>query len=438
MKPKLFISYTTRGATEADETRNRDRAQELSRRFTERGKVEPLLDRERIEKGKPWRPVLHEMLARAHGGVIVISREALNSEWVAQEAAILEHRRRRSDWFALMPVLVDGVQAGDLARSRLEAVDLADLQAFAGDDETVLSEIVEAVEEHFASWQPRSAESEVRDKVFDRLRGIHHSVLRSCARELDLSVDGILADEKLSDLLAREIADRMISILVEGKIQPILTGLQALHPALDRKAATVVFDTVVPFCVDRGAAVRLRKAVLGNRERAAVGVNARLVATAELYARRASIPLSNWTINATLNRYGEEPDAGNGPAVDSEGAPVDVVAEVETVLCRKLKTRPAKLARKISTLVTALKQPQLMVISGEIDDDQLETLENKYEHLRLFVLTAEKKPSTPEWHWKRVEFLDPELADDAEAEGGEGAFALHGLAREALERFGSD
>lgn len=439
MKPKVFISYTTRGETDADRERNVARAAELYRLLEKGGKVLPLRDKERLELeiGEPWRPVLHEMLARAHGGVLLISPEALGSPWVAQEAAILEHRKLRTDWFALVPALVGGAQAGDLAGSALAAVEIGDRQSLVGSDDEVLAQIVAEVEKSFEDWQPRDAEAQVRDKVFTMLRGIDHSVLSLCAQQIGLDLDGFLADEKLSELMARAIAERMIEILAGGEIQPVLTGLQALIPALERKRAVDVFDTVRPFCVDAGVATKLRDAVLGTPGRPVVGVNAGNPATGTLCAERASIPLSNWTVNTTLDRYGEAAveDEAEPSVVDDGGEPADVVAEVETVLCRELNAKPATLAAKITGLVK-LKQPQLMVIPGEVDDRQLETLAKRYRALRLLVLTETRKPGTTEWPWQDVAFLDPGLADGVEE--GDGAFALHELAREALAGFGND
>ena len=66
-----------------------------------------------IPTGEAWFPYLSEWMAECDGAVILFSKEALESQWVRAEAAILSWRKRRQPSFKLIGVLLDGVKPED-------------------------------------------------------------------------------------------------------------------------------------------------------------------------------------------------------------------------------------------------------------------------------------------------------------------------------------
>ena len=69
-----------------------------------------------IPAGADWELRLNEWMAECHAAVILFSKAALHdSDWVKKEAAILSWRREIEEGFTLIPVLLDGLSAEDLA-----------------------------------------------------------------------------------------------------------------------------------------------------------------------------------------------------------------------------------------------------------------------------------------------------------------------------------
>ena len=61
--------------------------------------VDALVDYARLQDGAPWPKQLHEWLARCHAGLILLTKDALASDWVLKEATILTWRQSLNDRF---------------------------------------------------------------------------------------------------------------------------------------------------------------------------------------------------------------------------------------------------------------------------------------------------------------------------------------------------
>lgn len=107
-KPRIFISYARSSA------RSVDQIPALKRALADAG-FDTLQDVD-IALGEDWEPKLEGWLADCHGAVVFVSAEALASEWVAREVAILIGKRKLAgpQRMRIVPIAVGGLDWDDL------------------------------------------------------------------------------------------------------------------------------------------------------------------------------------------------------------------------------------------------------------------------------------------------------------------------------------
>ena len=119
-------------------------------------KITPLLDQEGLGAGDYWREKLYIWMAKAHGAVLLLTEEALDSEFVPIEASVLAWRSRLQPDFVFVPVLVGNVTREDLKKGVLGKLYLEEIQMAAGDDpQTVAAKVVEAFRNRKLIRRPR-------------------------------------------------------------------------------------------------------------------------------------------------------------------------------------------------------------------------------------------------------------------------------------------
>ena len=116
---------------------------------------EILLDVGRIDPGEEWRAKLLYWLGTCRGAVILFSKDALNSDWVKIETAVLSWRRSQDPRFLLVPALLAGVKDNDTEFALFKPVQLREIQfakvAQTGNTDEDVRAIVEAVVKPFES-----------------------------------------------------------------------------------------------------------------------------------------------------------------------------------------------------------------------------------------------------------------------------------------------
>jgi hypothetical protein len=123
---KIFISHSTK-TEEAEVFLNAVR-DALSADFDVR------LDRTGLQGGDDWRGKLYRWMDEAHGAVLLLTSEALKSNFVQLEASVLVWRRFRQPSFVLVPVLVGEVDVADISKGIFGEMELSRIQAVNLDD----------------------------------------------------------------------------------------------------------------------------------------------------------------------------------------------------------------------------------------------------------------------------------------------------------------
>jgi hypothetical protein len=105
--PSIFISHSSRDDEEARAIRTR-----LSEVLAgEPYHYKVLLDEEGIRAGHLWETELNRWLAECGGAVLMLTEQALASEWVKKEAAILLWRQSLGSRVVIIPLLIGVTQA---------------------------------------------------------------------------------------------------------------------------------------------------------------------------------------------------------------------------------------------------------------------------------------------------------------------------------------
>src|SRR5262245_32374255 len=95
-RPRVFISHS------AKESEARVLCRAIAARLG--GRFEVLWD-ENLQPSHEWRTAIDEWIWRCDAAVLVLSESALDSRWVAYEAALLRQRWKHTNGqFTLMPI----------------------------------------------------------------------------------------------------------------------------------------------------------------------------------------------------------------------------------------------------------------------------------------------------------------------------------------------
>jgi hypothetical protein len=137
----VFISHSERNDPEA--TRLVDRLREELPKHD----FHPIVDRDELVHGRPWRNRINTWTERCHGSVVVLSQKALASTFVAYEATLLCRRRRRNPNFLVQPVFLPGVTFDSVQKSPLAPTQIEELHPifWQAEFENTISLIVESL-----------------------------------------------------------------------------------------------------------------------------------------------------------------------------------------------------------------------------------------------------------------------------------------------------
>ena len=155
----IFISHSSRDDEAARAIRGR-RSQVLA---GEPHFHQILLDEEGIRAGNLWRPKLYRWLAECAGAVLLLTEQALTSDWVRKEATILLWRHALGSRVVVIPLLV-GVSQQDV-ETAFPAIEIFERQYLRisepADAETAIGKITKEFsqvadpEDQLGSWAKR-------------------------------------------------------------------------------------------------------------------------------------------------------------------------------------------------------------------------------------------------------------------------------------------
>src|ERR1051325_1167621 len=118
MSNRVFISHSATGETETERLRD-----ELSAAL--RKEFDVRLDKDNLEPGEMWRSKINSWLGGCHAAVVLLTRNALASAFVAYEVSVLTYRRD----VIVIPVFLDDVDDAAVRASRLSPTVIQERQS---------------------------------------------------------------------------------------------------------------------------------------------------------------------------------------------------------------------------------------------------------------------------------------------------------------------
>ncbi len=369
-----------------------------------------LVDKERLETGRPWPKQLHAWLAQCHAGLVLLTEEAVKSAWVLKESTILQWRLDRDPAFRLFIVRFAEATDALLEQYRFAPLELRRIHSI-------------KVTEAGAAGRPASwsdIETRITNELGKQLVGV-----RTYATPFDQLVDdlgkwlGNASDSALQEVAERvraeppawdaqrdereqyleEIARRILSENLGG-FAGVHDLIGVLGRSLDKGPLQDVLDIVAPHWVDGVAASRLR--VISNAPRpitAALNGEAVQQYTARMYVMRAHFMGIDFVLPEVAGG-----DAGEGPEYISSQIcrwfrDRNILLGSDTAIRKALQTWPA-------TVYVVLPDP--------IDNAALQQLKSWYEKVTFIFPTGETMQTDPSL--EDVECLEPAVDVTVETE----------------------
>jgi len=90
--------------------------------------LEVLVDMHSLEPGQPWPSQLHEMMGYCQAGILLLTKNSINSPWVLKEATILTWRKAVEKKFELFVVQDSDIVPIDLQVAKFDPLMLGDIQ----------------------------------------------------------------------------------------------------------------------------------------------------------------------------------------------------------------------------------------------------------------------------------------------------------------------
>ena len=227
MGPRIFISYSTKSA---EEIRFR---KALAEALTPDFRV--LIDTELKDDADDWRQVINGWLGHCDAAVLVLSKSALKSAYVAYEVDVLTYRwRMDKERFKLLVVYRDGLRPEDLDKTRLRPARADDIQAVLAHepDDVAIGRVVDLLKTHVTT-------PTLLDLRRGRLADLLHDVKQGDVVRLAKKIAGP-ADEWIKTWIPGErLADRVAVALCGVSIGKATTGLFDIRTPLGGRTNTV-------------------------------------------------------------------------------------------------------------------------------------------------------------------------------------------------------
>jgi hypothetical protein len=354
--------------------------------------VDILADYARLQDGAPWPKQLHEWLAKSHAGLILLTKDALASDWVLKEATILTWRQTLEDRFKVFVVADPTVVTADALKThRYAPLSMPSIQWIDSlDAGTIAARVRQAIG---AAPTPTLFERMVGELTDLLSETVKPNTLRTLAERLRVDPPAWDPQRREGDQYLEEIARRLLSESLGGfngvndVIAELVKTVQ-VEPLID------ILDFIAPYWVDAEVAGRLR-ALRGRRPPGAAALNTTLPTHSGLmYIRRAHHMGYDYLL----------PDVAGGDAGRT-------AAEISEQICNWVRGRsyaPATADENaVRDALKAWPTPIYVVLPERVDPDVLVDLRTWFESV-IFVMPT--GPSLdPDERFADVDWLQPVL-----------------------------
>lgn len=274
---KVFISHSTR-----NDEKNRKILDQICMALAQNNDsdgLKVLVDKE-MKPDTEWFPCLYEFMMECHAAVILLSKAALASEWVKNEAAVLCARRRSHSGFKLILVPLDDVNAGQLDNhSFFKAIRLSDFQTIPNclNNDDIVNKVTESLQELKEAETPFDELTTLIREVIKKLKVDDETLERAWEAMKDNSQPG----NDYADTLARSLLRDHKNIF--SRLRKLFEKLAHI---LTKQQASRLIEIIKGHWVNPAAASLLR---IAREDKQPVAINGILIAdfTGHSYSRKA-------------------------------------------------------------------------------------------------------------------------------------------------------
>jgi hypothetical protein len=381
-----------------------------------------LLDKEGIGLGDPWRSLLNQWIGGCNAAVLLLSRRALASTYVAYEASNFSHRTSvPGSKFQLVPVFIPPVDASAVKDSPLASANLTELQGRV-DTATTAQEIVAAVVGKLSNLDLSASPIEKQVQFLaDLLRPVADDILLDEADKLGVDLE----DWATGEPLRRVLAMKMMAVGLSGTLNLLrnIRGLLGTTPEQWAAPVGKILWLVGSAWVDYRAVDRIAALARSTRT---IGSNAEKPLTARMYVVRASNlpPNDAWKVaeaTETSGAFGEDEVRHAWETAIRESLRAAIPKKTDEGLNRWLASK----AQNDEPVFVALP------FAG-LSDGLIEHLKSQFRAVTFFLLAGDTEPSHVFIQKTSAEWLDPRLLREDEQRFCE-AYALNYNAHIAAE-----
>jgi hypothetical protein len=432
-RPRVFISHS------AKEQEARTLCGAISQRLGT-DDFEVLWDQQNLQTSAAWRAAIDEWIWRCDAAILVISKAATESPYVAYEAALLRQRWKHRAQFLMIPIWCD-VNEKRLT-DRMGALQLSEIQtnfkldewpANAANDPAVFDPLCGQVVGLLTTLKSKlQARHDAEDLLIkDLFHGTAtEAALTDIAAYFNLPPMPNGAKLDLAIALARRILD-FDAALGPQRFQALLAAIDTMNAAMSDAGKTVpkIVNMVAPFCwVSGPAAARLTALpALPPAQLRAVGWKRSWPLSERMYLYRGYC-----TRSSKLIRIASVSDTAGG-------ASASILAHIQSELSKEVCRQPAsvsQLAGKIKDLARQGVPVFLLLPARAVDAAILSEVSQKWPEVCMFLFGDELDEVQLREQFPGVELLDPAPAfqDEFDARTGWGdCMIAAGISYESLE-----
>jgi hypothetical protein len=354
--------------------------------------LDVLADYARLQDGAPWPKQLHEWLAKSHAGLILLTKDALASDWVLKEATILTWRQSLDDSFKVFIAYDKTVVTADSLKSyRYGPLSIPTIQRIDSlDAATIVARVRQGVGSTPTVTPFEQLVQELATLMTDHVKSY---TIRVLAERLRVEPPAWDPQRSGDQQYLEEIARRLLG--------ESLGGFKGVHELIAELARTVqveplenILNLVAPYWVDVEAAGRLRT-LAARKPPPAAALNASVpLHSGKMYVSRAF----------NMGRDVLVPEIAGGNA----GQTAQEIAAQILRWCRARDMADESASdEEVKSALSDSLLPTYVVLPERIDPDVLDQLRREFETV-IFVMSTGPRLE-PDDRFADVDWLQPAL-----------------------------
>jgi hypothetical protein len=371
----VFISHSERGDPDATALIDRLRDTLPKHNFY------PIVDRDALEHGKPWRNRINTWTERCHGSIVLLSQKSLASTFVAYEVTLLCRRHRRNPLFWLQPVFLPQVTFDLVQKSPLEPTQITEIHPIFWqeklDDTCTL--ILDSLKEAQAS------QYEPDDQVLELitlLRQADPAKVKKAAVLLDIALGPL-------DPVEDELQSIALKLMTVGLEQAAL-AIDTMKGNWDETDIETLFKLVACSWVDSSSSHFLAETAASQdvtRRNAALGTVYQR--TAGLYVLKASKKPPDLTGNHSIGwETAPVHNVAGEQKVDDPLALENLASKVERALESALGAEEGEVEQYLKVWDKRQRPVFVTLRTPVITKNLIDTLRSRFNSVTLFFLTG--------------------------------------------------